>query len=140
MLLKLVATHGKQWRHICLPTRDSKQCRERYENQLSGKATISKQWGEDDVNRLVELVEKFGRQWSRIADEMNRTAHAVKVKAINLNEKGRLQLPLSNSGLAPSAAAGDAAADGALLDPNRLLDILRTEHLLDETGTIGRLL
>lgn len=80
-LLELVRIHGaKRWSFIAkhLEGRQGKQCRERYLNHLD--PSINKDaWTEEEDRIIIELHEKYGNQWAKIARKLpGRTANAVK--------------------------------------------------------------
>jgi hypothetical protein len=66
----------KSW----LQQRAPKQCRERWANQLQ-TADRDKSWTAEEDEQLVQLQEKMGNHWSRIASAMKgRTDNQVKNK------------------------------------------------------------
>jgi hypothetical protein len=46
------------------------------------------EWAADEVERLRGLVEKYGRQWTRIGKEMGRTSDNVYDKYRSMGEEG----------------------------------------------------
>ncbi|KAK8850120.1 hypothetical protein M9Y10_018232 [Tritrichomonas musculus] len=68
-LRKLVSQYGtKSWSLIASKFRDrnSRQCRERWNNYLSPKNNTSK-WTHDEDIQLLRLFTKFGKQWAKLA-------------------------------------------------------------------------
>ena len=45
-------------------------------------------WTQEEVEKLLALVDKFGRKWKLIAKEMNRTSDNVYDKYRSLGEEG----------------------------------------------------
>lgn len=82
-LLKLnVERYGQNWDLVasCIPDRNARQCRDRYINYLRPDLATY-EWTKDEDARLVWLVEKYGKKWTRIADEFgNRSEPMVKVR------------------------------------------------------------
>jgi myb proto-oncogene protein len=76
-IMSHVATHGcKSWKKLSslLPGRVGKQCRERWLNHLN--PDLSREpWTPEEDYLLMQLHEKHGNHWSRIASMMPSRAH-----------------------------------------------------------------
>ena len=75
ILFAAVNKHGKKWNKVSeeVPNRTGPQCRERYFNSNVGsKNIITGQFSNEEDETLLELVQKNGKSWSKIAQDMNR--------------------------------------------------------------------
>lgn len=81
IIIEFVREHGvKNWTKLAekLPGRIGKQCRERWTNHLCPSVT-KKQWTNEEDQRLVQLHERLGNQWTLIATYFEgRTDNCVK--------------------------------------------------------------
>ncbi len=70
-----------------LPERSPESC---YKFILRQFHTLNHQgpWTQEEVEKLLALVDKFGRKWKLIAKEMNRTSDNVYDKYRSLGEEG----------------------------------------------------
>ena len=69
IITEQVTLHGeKGWRKIAehIPGRTARQCRERWKNYLSPSVSNSP-WSIEEDEKLIDLVQKNGQQWSKIA-------------------------------------------------------------------------
>ena len=69
IILNFVLVNGdKDWAKLALllKGRTGKQCRERFKNHLDPKLDHT-EWTEEDDEKLVELHEKLGNSWTKIA-------------------------------------------------------------------------
>lgn len=57
--------------------RSGKQVRDRFRNSLDPKIKFQSEWTEEDTIKLLGLHEKYGKSWTKIAEEMNRTENQV---------------------------------------------------------------
>ena len=81
IILRFVAENGdKDWAKLALLLRGrtGKQCRERFKNHLD--PNVSKlTWTEEEDNRLIDLHNKYGNHWAKIASCMKgRTDNSIK--------------------------------------------------------------
>jgi hypothetical protein len=61
--------NGRKWNQLCLmlPGRTGKQCRERWNYQLT--PSINKEsWTEDELEQMVKLYFKFGTSWRKFTE------------------------------------------------------------------------
>lgn len=86
-LLSLVRIFGaNQWKVVsaAMVTRNSRQCRERYNNYLN-PALRSDSWTQDEDEQLCQLIEKHGPRWSCIARNFgDRSVSAVRDRHVEL--------------------------------------------------------
>lgn len=61
-------SHPLLWRELAkhMPGRSNKDCRKRWWNSLAG-GTAKGVWSAEEDRKLVEAVDKFGTNWSRVA-------------------------------------------------------------------------
>jgi len=61
--------YGYEWKKISkeLPGRTPRQCRDRYINYLDPKI-IKSPWSKEDDLRLIDLKERIGQHWTKIAE------------------------------------------------------------------------
>ncbi|OHS97486.1 Myb-like DNA-binding domain containing protein [Tritrichomonas foetus] len=80
-IIRYVQTHGdKDWAKLALilKGRTGKQCRERFKNHLDTSVKHSS-WTQEEDNKLVELHNKFGNQWTKISSFFDgRTDNCIK--------------------------------------------------------------
>jgi len=79
-VLSLVEQYGKNWSLIAknIPSRTSKQIRDRYLNTLD-KSLNKEKFTKEEDDKIVTLSLKLGTQWSRIAKQFpNRTSDMIK--------------------------------------------------------------
>lgn len=79
-LLELFKKYGKKWSNISkeMPWRTGKQIRDRYLNILDNRLNKNK-FSKDEDDKIIELYEKFGNSWSKIAKYLiGRTGDMVK--------------------------------------------------------------
>ena len=72
-MIALVKLHGaKKWSFIAshLPGRISKQCRERWHNQLNPDVNKAP-WSEAEDTIIIETHQKVGNSWAEIAKRLN---------------------------------------------------------------------
>uniref|UniRef100_A0A7S2WK44 Uncharacterized protein n=1 Tax=Mucochytrium quahogii TaxID=96639 RepID=A0A7S2WK44_9STRA len=83
---KAVALHGTDWKAVStmIKGRTSKQCRDRYKLKLD-PAINHGPWTPEEDEKLTELQEQLGRQWTKIAKLMpGRTENSVKSRFASL--------------------------------------------------------
>ncbi|KAM0688434.1 hypothetical protein COBT_000307 [Conglomerata obtusa] len=80
-LIELISKHGlNNWKKIAetMGTRNSRQCRERYENHLAENIKKGKYTSNED-KFIVEFVFKEGKKWKLISKELSgRSANSIK--------------------------------------------------------------
>ncbi|KAK8878444.1 hypothetical protein M9Y10_005217 [Tritrichomonas musculus] len=66
-ITRLVEEHGRDWRLVAneIPGLNSRQCRERYVFYLDPNIA-NQEWSEDDMQKLIELVQEYGKTWTKI--------------------------------------------------------------------------
>lgn len=66
-IARLVEEHGRDWRLVAneIPGLNSRQCRERYVFYLDPNIA-NQEWSEDDMQKLIELVQEYGKTWTKI--------------------------------------------------------------------------
>ena len=70
-----------------LPDRSPERC---YKYIMRQFHTLNHQgpWSQDEIEKLLALVDKYGRKWKLIAKELNRTSDNVYDKYRSLGEEG----------------------------------------------------
>lgn len=94
-LMHFSKKYGKKWSMIAklMKTRSSKQIRDRYLNCLDENLTKTPFSAEDD-QRILELVQEYGSNWSLIAKQMpGRTGDNIKNR-YNWSIRYKLEKPL----------------------------------------------
>lgn len=84
---------ANNWSQIAslMPGRISKQCRERWINNLDPNLS-KRMWSEEEDNKILELHAKYGNKWSLISKHIpGRTDNSIKNR-FNSNLKRQLAL------------------------------------------------
>lgn len=99
LLRKATKTEGKiKWSVISkkMKTRSSKQCRERWINQLDPDLKRG-EWREEEKQKLLNLYEKYPNKWSIIASQLpGRNQNTVKYRYLQLNGTMKVNQPHGN--------------------------------------------
>lgn len=81
IIINFVQTNGtKNWTKLAalLPGRIGKQCRERWRNHLDPDVN-TQPWSQEEDSLLIEMHEKYGNQWVKIAESLpGRSDNSVK--------------------------------------------------------------
>ena len=118
IIVKFVEQYGtKNWTRLAvsLPGRVGKQCRERWRNHLDPNVKHSP-WTDQEDKLLIDLHEKYGNQWVKIAECMpGRTDNTVKNRW-NSTLKKKLEsiktgIPLPKRGRPPLSTRVPKSAD-----------------------------
>lgn len=126
-LLKSVEIHGtKNWIAVAsmVPNRNPKQCRERYTTQIN-PALCRDDWTPVEDTMLIQLHERYGNHWAKIANHLNgRSSIAVKNRYHLLLRKSPSQFTASRSSWeaypgssTPEQTFSMTPVDSALSDP-----------------------
>ena len=94
LLLKNIKKYLKKhtdidWTKVVISTRNSKQCQERYKNQLNPNINKSK-FSEKEINIIIEKqkIKEFKNKWKKISSFLNnRTEGQVKNKWHSIKDK-----------------------------------------------------
>lgn len=70
-----------------LPDRSPESCYKYIKRQFNTQ-NYQGVWSQEDVDKLLALVDKYGRKWKLIAKELNRTSDNVYDKYRSLGEEG----------------------------------------------------
>lgn len=139
IIVEFVKNNGpKNWVKLAesLPGRIGKQCRERWTNHLSPEVARSS-WTEEEDQRLIELHNQFGNQWTVIASYMEgRTDNNVKnrwnsslkrrIERIQRGEpafkkRGRKPKSLQQNITPPPSPSSDVHSDCSSPEPEQVI-------------------
>ena len=81
--------NNKKWKLVAsfLPGHSSVQCSARYKRIQSG--IIKGSWNKEEDKKLLELYNKYGKNWAKISKEMlTRTGKQIRDRFLNSLDKG----------------------------------------------------
>ncbi|CAD8047391.1 unnamed protein product [Paramecium sonneborni] len=71
-----------------IPGRNQSQCSQRWKRINPNRIKMRKQWTEEEDRQVLRLIQKFGKNWKRIENEMNgRTGKQIRERFINKLDK-----------------------------------------------------
>ncbi|RYO97564.1 hypothetical protein DL764_007288 [Monosporascus ibericus] len=86
------------WRELAksVPGRSNKDCRRRWWNTLAD-CTVKGPWSEEEDERLISAVRKYGTSWAQVASEDENLLHAVLTHGTNWATIASFHTPTRNT-------------------------------------------
>ncbi|CAD8047196.1 unnamed protein product [Paramecium primaurelia] len=90
MLQNFYDKFNGNWTQVAqaIPGRNQSQCSQRWKRINPNRIKIRKPWTEEEDRQVLRLIQKFGKNWKRIENEMNgRTGKQIRERFINKLDK-----------------------------------------------------
>ncbi|KAM3141372.1 hypothetical protein pb186bvf_006490 [Paramecium bursaria] len=90
LLQELYIKYKGQWNQIAanIPDRNQSQCSQRWKRINPNRIKLRKQWTEEEDLQVVRLINKYGKNWKRIENEMQgRSGKQIRERFINKLDK-----------------------------------------------------
>ncbi|CAK83274.1 unnamed protein product (macronuclear) [Paramecium tetraurelia] len=90
MLQNFYEKFNGNWTQVAqaIPGRNQSQCSQRWKRINPNRIKMRKQWTEEEDRQVLRLIQKFGKNWKRIENEMNgRTGKQIRERFINKLDK-----------------------------------------------------